>query len=186
MRSLALLLLLVALAPALLLAQSLPDSPTPPPSGSADWNRVGSLVHDQEIVVSARGGRQLRCLFTGATDATLFCEPYLSRAGDGEFHFDRADVDQVRLNQGRRNMKIVIWSLAGAGFVWGVSDPRLSTGGEPRLLTGLAGGAAGAFTGLVVSLPAALLIPGKLVYHRPAHALSAAAPESTALQFNGH
>lgn len=182
MRSLLLLLLLFVLAPIILLAQAPPENPAP--SGSADWNRVGNLVHDQEIVVSARGGRQLHCLFTGATDATLFCEPYLDRGG--EFHFDRADIDQVRLNQGRRNMKIVIWSLAAAGFVWGVSDPRLSTGGEPRLLTGLAGGAAGGFAGLIASLPAALLIPGKLVYRRPVHALSAAAPESTALQFNGH
>jgi hypothetical protein len=180
MRALVLLLLLFAFAANLLLAQSLPENPAPSPSGSADWNRIGSLVHDQEIVVSARGGRQLRCLYTGATDATLFCEPYLSRAGEGEFHFDRADIDNVRLNQVRRNMKIVTWSLAGAGFVWGVSDPRLSTNGTPRLLTGLALGAAGGFAGLIVSLPAALLIPGKLVYRRPARALPAASPQSTA------
>jgi hypothetical protein len=178
MRSFVQFLLLFALAPALLLAQSPPENPAPSSSGSRGWDRVGNLVHDQEIVVSARGGRELHCLFTGATDATLFCEPYLSRAGR-EYRFDRTDIDQVRLNQVRRNMKIVIWSLAGAGFVWGVSDPRLSTDGEPRLLTGLAGGAAGGFAGLIVSLPAGLLIPGKLVYHRPGHALPAGSPQPT-------
>jgi hypothetical protein len=178
MRSLLLLLLLFILAPIILLAQSLPENPAPSQPGSADWNRVGNLVHDQEIVVSARGGRELHCLFTGVTDATLFCEPYLSRGG--EFHFDRADVDQIRLNQGRRNMKIVIWSLAGAGFVWGVSDPRFSTDGVPRVLDGLALGTLAGAAGAILSLPAALFIPGKLVYRRPAHPLSAASPQPSA------
>jgi hypothetical protein len=182
MRSLLLLLLLFVLAPIILLAQSLPENPAPAQSGSADWSRVGNLVHDQEIVVSARGGRQLRCLFTGATDATLFCEPYLDRGG--EFHFDRADVDQVRLNQGRRNMKIVIWSLAAAGFVWGAADPRLNTDGVPRILDGLALGTLGGAAGAILSLPVALFIPGKLVYRRPAHALAAASPQTTAPQFS--
>jgi hypothetical protein len=180
MRTLVLLLLLFLLTAALLTAQSLPENPAPSTSGATDWNRVGSLVHDQEIVVSARGGRELRCLFTGATDATLFCEPYLSRGGGGEFHFDRADVDQVRLNQGRRNMKIVIWSLAGAGFVWGVSDPRLSADGAPRILDGLALGALGGAAGAILSLPAALFVPGKLVYRRAGRALPALSPQSAA------
>ena len=182
MRSLLLLLLLFVLAPIILLAQAPPENPAP--SGSADWNRVGNLVHDQEIVVSARGGRQLHCLFTGATDATLFCEPYLDRGG--EFHFDRADIDQVRLNQGRRNMKIVIWSLAAAGFAWGAADNHTAEQGAPRLVSGLLGAGVGAMAGLVVSLPVALLIPGKLIYRRPAHASFAAPPQSNAPEFNAH
>jgi hypothetical protein len=135
---------------------------------AASWNRLAALDRGQEIVVKAAPGRTARCLFSGAIDTALFCEPYFQRPDGAEYRFDRAQVEQVRLNQMRRNMHIVIWSVTAAGFIWGVSDPRLSTNGTPRFVTGLAGAGAGAMAGLVISLPAALLIPGKLIYRRPA------------------
>ena len=165
-------------------AQKLPDSPKPAQSNSAgsssaesssaDWNRVADLAHDDQIIVSADGGRNVHCLFSGAIDSTLFCEPYLSRDDFAEYRFPRNEVETVRLNQQRRNQRIIFWSLTAAGFIWGVSGPSSSYNGTPRGLVGIAGGAAGAFAGLVVSFPVSLAIPGKLVYRRPANAPNAA------------
>jgi hypothetical protein len=167
MRCLILLLLLFALTPVLLLPQPPPENPSPSPAGSADWDRVGALVHDQEIVVSAQGGRNLHCLFTGASNDQLFCEPPLFRQYEGEYHVERADVETVRLDQVRHNWKILIWTCAAAGTVWGATDNRLVEQGSPRVVNGFAGGLVGGLAGLVVGLPVALFIPGKLVYRHP-------------------
>lgn len=163
-----------------LTAQTLPDSPqpagaqpsdpTPAESSSTDWNNVAGLAHDEEIVVKTTTGRSEHCLFSGAIDTTLICGPYLSRGDDAEYRFPRNEVEEVRLNQQHRNQRIVFWSLTAAGFIWGVSGPSSSYNGAPRVLVGVAGGAAGALAGAVVALPASLLIPGKLVYRRAAHA----------------
>lgn len=156
--------------------------PRPPQSGAADpsgianssatgdWSRVGALVHDQPIFVSAAGGRRLRCLFAGATDASLFCDPPLYRQYDGEYHVDRADVEKVRLDQSRRNMKIAIWSCMLAGAALGAADNHSVEQGAPRFVGGLAGAAVGALAGFFVSVPVALLVPGKLVYRHRAGA----------------
>jgi hypothetical protein len=183
MRTLILLLLLLALASALLLAQAPPVAASAPPAApepsqpkTADWNRVGSLVHDQPVIVSARGGRNLHCLFTGATGTTLFCDPPLYRQYEGEYHLERADIETIRLDQAHRNMKIAIWSFAAAGFALGAADNHLLKQGSPRVVDGIAGGLVGAMGGLVVSVPAALLIPGKLVYARPRALPAASAP----------
>ncbi len=160
---------------AALTAQILPDSPQPADpqpleSSSADWNNVAGLAHDEEIVVKTTTGRTEKCLFSGAIDTTLFCGPYLSRGDGSEYSFPRGEVEQVRLNQQHRNQRIIFWSLTAAGVIWGVSGPSSSYNGTPRALVGIAGGAAGALVGAVVSLPTSLLIPGKLIYHRSAHA----------------
>ena len=189
MKRLCIILIAIASASSAMRAQNLPDSPRPaqsnsvasssPGTGSAessstessstDWNRVADLAHDDQIIVSADGGRNVHCLFSGAIDSTLFCEPYLSRGGNAEYRFPRNEVEQVRLNQQRRNQHIIFWSLTAAGFIWGVSGPSSSYNGTPRGLVGIAGGAAGALTGVIVSFPLSLAIPGKLVYRRPAN-----------------
>lgn len=179
MRFLLLLLFIVLLLPVVLIAQSAPTPPPVPPTAqpptSTDWSRVGVLEHDQPIVVSARGGRTLHCLFTGVTNADLFCEPQFYRPNNGEWHFDRADIETVRLEQARRNMKITIWTCALAGAAWGAADSHAAEQGAPRLVSGLLGAGLGATAGLVLSLPVALLVPGRLIYRHPSatHALSA-------------
>jgi hypothetical protein len=192
MRFLLLFLWIFLLIPAIILAQPAPITPAAPSiappaaaaqpvqSGNADWSRVGALVHDQPIVVSASGGRTLHCLYTGATDASLFCEPPLYRQYDGEYHVDRADIEQVRLNQTQRNLKIVIWSLVAAGAALGAADPHTLNRDAPRLAGGLVGAAGGAMAGVIISFPVALLIPGKLIYRHRGGALPAASPQSTA------
>lgn len=164
MKRLCLILTAIALLPNVAHVQTLPDNPAP--SGSADWNRVGELVHDQPMVVEADGGRTLHCLFTGTSGTTLFCDPQVWRDGR-EYHVDRADIEQVRLDQGHRNAKIVIWGVAAAGFVWGAVDPHFLAPNAPPLAKGVVGGLAGGMAGIFLSLPAALLIPGRLVYRRP-------------------
>jgi hypothetical protein len=181
MKRLCITLIAAASLSAALPAQTLPDSPQPAvpqptESSSAEWNNVAGLAHDEEIVVKTTTGRTENCLFTGAIDTTLFCGPYLSRGDGGEYRFPRNEVEQVRLNQQHRNRRIVFWSLTAAGFIWGVSGQNANLNGTPRILTGIAGGAVGALVGGVVSFPAGLLIPGKLVYRRSANA---AQPSST-------
>jgi hypothetical protein len=175
MKHLWLTLIALSCISAALPAQALPDSPQPvdpqaSESSSTDWNNVAGLAHDEEIVVKTTTGRTEKCLFSGAIDTTLFCGPYLSRGDGGQYRFPRGEVEQVQLNQQHRNQRIVFWSMTAAGFIWGVSGPSSSFNGTPRGLVGLAGGAAGALAGVVVSFPASLLIPGKLVYQRSANA----------------
>jgi hypothetical protein len=147
-------------------AQTLPDNPQPADSSSAEWNNVAGLAHDQEIVVKTTTGRSEKCLFSGAIDTTLYCGPYLSRGDGAEYSFPRSEVEQVRLNQQRRNQRIIFWSVTAAGAIWGASGAPAIKTGTPRVLSGLAGGAVGAFAGAVVGFPASFAIPGKLVYRR--------------------
>jgi len=177
MKRLFLTLIAIACISTALPAQTLPDSPQPIDSSSSEWNNVAALPHDEEIVVKTTTGRSDHCLFSGAIDTTLFCGPYLSRGEGGEYRFPRSEVQQVRLNQARRNVRIVFWSMVAAGFIWGVSEgPSSDYKDAPRVLVGAAGGAAGALAGAFVSIPVGLLIPGHLVYHRPKNA---ALPSST-------
>jgi hypothetical protein len=99
------------------------------------------------------------CLFAGATRDSLFCD---SRFSGREYRFDRSEVERVRMDDKRRNMRILIGSFAAAGFVWGVA--KSNSDGTPRGLVGLAGAGLGALAGCAVSVPAAFLIPGRLVY----------------------
>lgn len=162
-----------------LIAQSLPDAPQPAESSSSDWNNVAGLPHDEEIVVKTNTGRTQHCLFSGAIDTTLYCGPYLSRDDGAEYTFPRNEVEQVRLNQQRRNQRIVFWSLTGAGFVWGLATPPGQPNGTPRILDAFVGGAAGALAGAIVSFPASLLIPGKLVYRGSANAAHLSSSQSS-------
>jgi hypothetical protein len=137
---------------------------------TADWNRVRDLARDDEIAVKARG-ESFRCLFDGATDQTLFCDPASSAWGAwgnaSEYRIQRAEVKSIRMVQYRRNMKFAIGSMAVAGFIWGAVKGSNPGGGYayPRVVVGLAGAALGALAGCVVAVPAAL-IPGRLVYRR--------------------
>jgi hypothetical protein len=151
----------IALLPAILPAQALPDNPEPAPSGRADWARVQDLANGEQITVARPGSFSVPCRFAGATKDDLFCDSLFSGR---EYRFNRSEVARVRMDDKKRNMHILIGALAVAGLVWGVATPPGN--GTPRALDGLAGAGAGAFAGLVVSLPAALLIPGRTVYRQ--------------------
>lgn len=165
MKRLCLTLITLSYIPAALAAQALPDSPQPAESSSSDWNNVAGLAHDQPIVVHASGGRHLYCLFTGATETTLFCEPDLTFYQGGEYHFQRADVDKVRLDQIQRN-RVVVIAASSAGLA--IFAACRSTDGA-RGLDGLIGAGVGGLAGWAISTPIAMMIPGHLVYHRSAN-----------------
>ena len=137
-----------------------------PAAGKGDWNRVRDLARDEEITVNARG-ESLHCLFNGATDDALWCQPYYAWGDGREWRIERSDVKSIRLVQAKRNMKLAVGSLAVAGFVWGaVKGSNPSSGyNYPRVVVGLAGAGLGALVGCVAALPA-VFIPGRLVYRR--------------------
>jgi hypothetical protein len=150
----------IALAPVAAAAQALPEAPIPQQADGASWSRVENLGRGDPIMVGrSRGGFPVPCLFSGATDNTLFCDSaYTGRGHD----FNRADIDRIRRDDKRRNIRIVIVSFAAAGFIAFTAAPPNS--GTPRIVNGAIGAAVGAFGGLLVSLPVALLVPGRTVY----------------------
>ncbi|HXR38760.1 MAG TPA: hypothetical protein VN776_06690 [Terracidiphilus sp.] len=167
--------LLFALLPAAAGAQALPDNPEPARADSSGWSRVQDLANGEEIDVAHGRSHAVPCRFAGATDDDLFCESLFSGR---EYRFSRAEVESVRMEDKRRNMRILIGTFAAAGFIWGVAAPPSGDNGTPRFLVGLGGAGIGALAGCAVSLPAAFLIPGRLVYRRPPleHKPSASAP----------
>jgi hypothetical protein len=150
----------LALLPASLAAQALPDNPNPAPSETSGWTRVQDLANGQQITVARPGGESVPCIFAGATTDDLFCN---SLYNGREYRFNRAQVERIRMDDKHRNMRILVGALAVTGLVWGAATPP---NGTPRALGGLAGAAAGAFAGLVVSFPSALMIPGRTVFHQ--------------------
>jgi hypothetical protein len=169
-QSIAALLLSVLLPPATS-AQALPDNPAP--HETQGWTRVQDLANGEQITVARPGGEPMPCNFTGATNDDLFCNP-LYRGG--EYRFKRGEIGRVRKDDKYRNTRIVVGAFAVTGLVWGAATP--SNNGTPRALAGLAGAAIGALVGLVVSVPIALAIPGRTVYHQSNsnHHLTAPAP----------
>jgi hypothetical protein len=156
----------LVLLPATLAAQALPDNPEPAGSnsartGSADWGRVQGLANGEAITVGRPGGPSVRCQFAGATSDSLFCDSFYTQR---QYRFNRAEVERVRSDDKRRNVRIVVGALTAAGFTWGVTEPPSSHDGIPRFLAGFAGAGLGAITGVALALPTALLIPGKLIY----------------------
>jgi len=154
------LLLLLIVVPAAAWAQALPNAPQPGSADDASWSHVEGLNRGDQIMVSRPGGGfSTPCRFAGATDGMLFCDAVY---GDPEYKFPRADITKIRRDDKRRNMRIVIGSFAAAGFIAGVAVPPQA--GPPRIVNGMIGAGVGAFGGLLVSLPVALLVPGRLVY----------------------
>jgi hypothetical protein len=78
--------------------QALPDAPSPAPPSDPIWDRIKDLANGAAIVVSNDNGPPVHCLFAGATDAYLFCNPSTNPPGVG-FRFDRAAVVSVDLDR---------------------------------------------------------------------------------------
>lgn len=161
--------------PAAATAQALPDNPQPAATTAADWSRVQDLANGEDIMVARGAGFAVPCQFAGATKDYLFCDSIYSRR---EYRFDRSQVQRIRMDDKRRNMHILIGGLAAVGFIWGVAAP---TGdGNSRIVDSLVGAGAGAFAGVVLSLPVALLIPGRTVFHQSVSRAKAVAPKPDA------
>ncbi len=94
-------------APASAAAQLAPPIAVVPSRPAKIGTASRNVAHDEEINVWASSDRHVRCLFTGATDDYLFCEPLFRRSqgSGGEYRFSRADVDKIRLEQAQRNLK---------------------------------------------------------------------------------
>ena len=83
-------------------AQALPDNPTPAPAPDPMWARVQNLKPGTPIVVSDTYGPPLRCLFSGATEAYLDCNPS-GNPPDTGFRFNRVDLLSVELDRPGQN-----------------------------------------------------------------------------------
>jgi len=78
--------------------QALPDAPSPAPPHDPMWDRVKDLANGAAIVVRNDNGPPVHCLFAGATDAYLFCDPPGNPPNTG-FRFDRAAIVSVDLDR---------------------------------------------------------------------------------------
>jgi hypothetical protein len=94
----ALFLVPAALLPAVARSQILPDAPSPALPSDPMWDRVKDLSNGAAIVVRNDNGPPVHCLFAGATDAYLFCNPSTNPPGVG-FRFDRAAIVSVDLDR---------------------------------------------------------------------------------------
>jgi hypothetical protein len=156
-------LLLCVLLPAAATPQALPDNPQPAARESPGWAHVQNLAEGEQITVALPGGEPVHCVFTDATDDELFCNAlYRGR----EYRFTRAEIDRLRRDDRYRNTRIVIGAFTVTGLIWGAASPP--SDGTSRALAGLAGAGVGALAGLLVSIPIALAIPGRTVFHQPA------------------
>ena len=155
MKPLLLFLIVLSVAPACI-AQALPDNPAPAPPDPG-WSRLQSLVHGQAIVVDNTNGPPVHCLFTGVTDAYLFCSPPGNPAGVG-FRFDRADIlgvdfdlshqEQAQTRHPQRNYHPVWLScMIAGGILTGIAATGTTDAGhsaEAGLIGAVVVGAIGA------------------------------------------
>lgn len=136
MKRIVILLITVGLAP-LAPGQALPDNPAPPDPA---WSRLQSLTYGQPIVVDNTNGPPVHCLFTGVTDAYLFCSPPGNPPGVG-FRFNHADVlgvdrdlpalPQAQASQPQRDYHPGwIASMIAGGFIVGLCATRTTSAGN--------------------------------------------------------
>jgi len=173
MKRLAILLLAISFAFSAA-GQALPDNPAPAPLPDPAWSRLQSLVNGQPIVVDNTNSPPVHCLFAGATDAFLFCNPPGNPAGVG-FRFDHADVLGVDLDLLRptatqasrpeRNYHPAwISSMIAGGIIVGLIDSKNTDAG-----TAAEDGIIGAGIVGLIGAPLAFLPHPQYVPTRPAY-----------------
>ncbi|WP_197414093.1 hypothetical protein [Terracidiphilus gabretensis] len=125
--------------------QALPDNPAPAQAHDPMWARVQNLKPGTPIVVSDTYGPPVRCLFAGATEASLDCNPFGNPPNTG-FRFNRVDVISVELDRPGQNTlqakhaprnyhpgwiasMVVGGTLMGVGFAQQVSAGHAAAGG---------------------------------------------------------
>jgi hypothetical protein len=143
MKHLWFILLALSLAPAAVHSQALPDdpapaaapqaplnSPQPPQSYDALWNRVMQIAHGQVVRVKYTSGPPVRCRFAGATDAYLFCDPPGALDGTG-YRFDRFSVVDVKeLGEPRNWHPGLLSAMIGGGILVGTAAARQTDAGD--------------------------------------------------------
>lgn len=140
MKRLCLTLIAISCLSATLPAQKLPDAPSPAPYAPAGWNLVKNLSKNEPIVVRDDNGPPVHCLFAGATDQYLYCDPPENPPGVG-FRFDRASIASVDLDlpqqknaqfhRPQRNYHPVwIASILAGGLLTGIIATRSTSDGN--------------------------------------------------------
>jgi hypothetical protein len=134
------LLVAIVLVPLVARPQALPDAPSPAPPPDPMWNRVKDLANGAAIVVRNDNGPPVHCLFAGATDAYLFCDPPGNPPNTG-FRFDRAaivsvDLDRpapysARFDRSHPNYHpAYLACIIGGGLITGIVATRTMDAGE--------------------------------------------------------
>lgn len=120
------------LLPATLIAQALPDAPTPaPPSPQAPappvpydarWSRIQHISDGQLIVVHTTSGEMVRCRFAGATNNCLFCDPPGMQSSQPGLRFDRATIVSVQEPEPKSDLHPVLLTVSAVlGIAVGVA-----------------------------------------------------------------
>jgi uncharacterized membrane protein YeaQ/YmgE (transglycosylase-associated protein family) len=159
MKPLTILLVAIVLLPLFAHPQALPDNPAPAPAPDPAWDRVRNLTHGQPIIVVEDNRPPVHCLFSGATDDYLFCDPAGNPPGVG-YRFDRASVISVDLDLPAQNRAHFdrpernyhpawIASILAGGLVVGICATRSMDDGDAAR--------AGAIAALVVAVVGAPL-----------------------------
>lgn len=109
----------VALPPA-----PLPQTPDP------QWSRIQQLRIGQDILVYTTEAAPLRCRFTGATDAYLFCNPADSPTSAG-YRLDRATVISVDIAHPVHNWHPAwLASVIAGGLIVGITATANNNAGD--------------------------------------------------------
>jgi uncharacterized membrane protein YeaQ/YmgE (transglycosylase-associated protein family) len=160
MKNFSLILTTLLLVPGAARAQALPDNPAPAPNPA--WDRVQNLTNGTPVVVRNDNAPPVHCLFAGATDSYLFCDPPGNPPGVG-FRFDRASIVSVDLDLPMQNgaqfaapqrnyHPVWIASILAGGLIVGICATRTTDDG-----TAAKAGAIGALVVGVIGAPLAFL-----------------------------
>lgn len=128
----------------------LPESPAPAP-GSAMWDRIEHLPRGEKIKVSYGHGPTDRCIFAGATDGYLFCEP--SEDGPAqEYRIDRFRIADFKIDHDVRNGRLIYTAVTfGTGLALGIRSSQISHA-DPEA-AGIVGGLLGTGLGALIGVP---------------------------------
>ena len=173
MKQLAILLLIIGFV-SCASGQVLPDNPAPAPMPDPAWGRLQILVKGQPIIVSNTNGPPVHCLFAGATDAYLFCNPLGNPQGVG-FRFDHADVlgvdldlprqTQIQTSRPERNYHPAwLSSMIAGGMIVGLIASQNTTAGKATEDGFIAAGIVG-----IIGAPVAFLPHYENAYGTPAY-----------------
>jgi len=182
MKRILIFLMAIVLAPAAR-PQALPDNPTPAPPPDPAWDRLKSLIVGTPLVVHSDNGPAVHCLFAGATDDYLDCNPPGNPAGVG-YRFDRASVAGVDLDLPAQNTARVkapernyhpAWlaCILAGGLIVGIGSTSTDDAGTSARNGALAAGVVG-----LIGAPLAFLPQGAGFAYQPRGFLHAGLPGS--------
>ena len=116
----------MVLASAMACAQPLPNAPqTPPTLTDTEWQSIEHLPRGKPIFVRVANAPPLDCLFAGATDQFLFCDPIKDSWRRIGFQIERANVLQVSAIRVDHDWHPVVLGVAAVvGIAAGVNAVR--------------------------------------------------------------